>query len=532
MATAADARAGEGLAHHHAALPRSRTLAEWLYIPFCALSLLPFLLVQQPPITDFANHVARLWIACNAADPAVAAMYQYRLGIIPNLAVDLVNAPLCGLATPDGIVRGVTVGALVLIYLSGWLIQKKLWGRPNVFLLGLPALAFNLVTTMGYVNYLAGAGFVCLLVALTLGEQRPARTMLLGNVLGVVIFFCHIFALAGALLFFLGRFLGEGRPTITKVLGAGLRTGLMFAAPLLLMPFVAGQGTGLDFNYDSKLRLLAALFMTQHAGLNFNGLLLLFPLFWFMAKGRLALHPAFRWPLAILGLFVLLAPSALQQAVDVDARSAVLLAYLFFAALFPVRPFPAMERAMALVAGLLIALHLVLASTIWVRFDQGVLEVRQATAGLPRESLLLTVATEERLPSVAAPLAYSHLASYATIDRQVFNPLEFTGLGMQPMSARPPFLEADTPNYGALSVDIAERMKRPEPEFAERARLANAGFALRWPERFDYVLFYHHGGPSNFDPRLLTEVRRGSFFSILKVNRPGRTPRRVLAPHS
>lgn len=518
MATAAIAEPMDG--HQEDVAPNARSLAEWLYLPFCVLSLLPFLLIEQPPITDFANHVARLWIACNAADPAVAAMYDYRLGIIPNLALDLVNVPLCGVVEPDAVVRGVTAAALSLVYLSGWLIQRKLFGRPNVFLLGLPALAFNVVTTMGYVNYLAGVGFACLLIAMTVGDrQRPVRLLTLGNIGGVLIFFCHIFALVGAILFFFGRFLGQGRPTVGAILQAGFRTGLMFAAPLLLIPLVASEGAGLDFSYESKPRLLAAPFMTQHGGLSVNGLLLLFPLFWFMAKGRLALHPSFRMPLSGLGLFVLLAPSALQNAVDVDARSAVLLVYLFLAGLHFVRPWSVMERGTALVAGLVVGLNLLLASTIWVRFDQRVAELRQATGDLPPRVPLLSVITEVRQPPVALPMAYSHLASYATLDRRIYNPLEFTGVGMQPMSVRPALLDVDTPAYAPLTVELTGLMRQPEPGFAERARRANAGFGLRWPERFDYVLFYHFGGRPNFAPQLLTEVRRGSFFSILKVNR-------------
>jgi len=74
-----------------------QTILAAFYILLCVVSLLPFVLIANPPILDFANHAARLSLACNIHDPAVADMYVYRLGIIPNLAVDLANAPLCGL---------------------------------------------------------------------------------------------------------------------------------------------------------------------------------------------------------------------------------------------------------------------------------------------------------------------------------------------------------------------------------------------------------------------------------------------------
>ena len=31
-----------------------------VYLALCALSLLPFVLIEHPPIVDFANHAARL----------------------------------------------------------------------------------------------------------------------------------------------------------------------------------------------------------------------------------------------------------------------------------------------------------------------------------------------------------------------------------------------------------------------------------------------------------------------------------------
>jgi hypothetical protein len=497
-----------------------RNVAGLLYLPFCLLSLLPFLLIEHPPITDYANHVARLWVACHAADPAVAALYQYRLGIIPNLAVDLVNAPLCGTVSAGTVVRSVTAAALALIYFSAWLIQRKLFGQPNAFLLIVPAVAFNLVSTMGYVNFLAGVALVCLLVALSLGrERRFPHLLLLGNVGGLVLFFCHVFALVIALLFFFGLFLSqEGRSARGFVI-AGLRTAAMFVLPLLLMPLVAQGDSSLLLSYERKLRLLPALFMSQHGNIGIHGLLLLSPLFWLMAKGRIALHPRLHAPLAVLGLYVLLAPSALQDAVDVDSRSLIPLAYLFFTGLQPVADDREIERVTATVTGVLIVLSLWLAGTVWVRFDRQVAEWRQAADMLPRHAILLTVGDDLGRRPVAAPMAYSHLASYATMDRQVFNPLEFTGVGMQPMAAQPRFAAVDTPAFSPLSVKVAARMKQPDPTFLEKARKAGAGFAVGWHQRFDYVLFQHHGGPGNFDPGLLTEVHRGSFFSILKINR-------------
>ena len=494
------------------------------YLLLCLASLVPFVLVDQPPIVDFANHAARLFLACNAGNPAVADMYHYRLGFIPNLAVDLVNLPLCGIAAPVTVLKAVTAGSLLAIYASAWLIQRKLFGRPNAFLFALPAIALNLVTTMGYMNFLAGIALSMLLVAVTLGREDKFRLLVpLCNVAGLLIFFCHIFALAFALLFFFGLQLGRGPLTARRFVEAGVRTGVLFALPLMLVLFVPGDGDALKIDYVGKIRMVVAPFMTQHPGVGIFGLVLLAPLYLLIRNGIVSVHPTLRAPLIAIAAYVVLVPSGIQDAVDVDARTLVALLYLFFTALQPLRQERNVVAAVTASSALLVAVELWATFAVWQPFSREVTEFRQASAALPSGAKVFSV-TETDIPARAAfPLAYSHLASYATVDRAIFNPLEFTGIGMQPLSATPKFASVDTPSALPFSTSNALQMKHPTAQFERRARRTNAEFGLRWPEKFDYVIYYHFRHGPNFDPATLTLVRQGSFFSILKVKRPSRT---------
>jgi hypothetical protein len=125
---------------------------------------------------------------------------------------------------------------------------------------------------------------------------------------------------------------------------------------------------------------------------------------------------------------------------------------------------------------------------------------------------------------VADSLAYSHVTSYLTIERRIFNPLEFTGVGMQPLSVTPQFAAVDSPTGQPYSPAIANRFIDPDKALEKLAKENEAGFALRWPRNFDFVIFYHFGGAHNFNPALLEDVRDGSFFSILKVKHPNQRP--------
>ena len=228
---------GGAIRRRSAALPA-------IYVLFCVVSLLPFFAVQHPPIVDFANHAARLSLACSIDDPLVAAIYTYHLGIIPNLAADVVNVPICGRIAPDMVLKGLIAASLALIYVSGWLIQRSLFGQANAFLLLLPALSFNLVVSTGYINFLAGTAVTIALAALALRFQgRRAALVVIGNVGGTVVFFSHIFALVFAALLFFGLELRRMPRSVREVVVAGGRTLGMLALPLLLVPLVPSGGS-------------------------------------------------------------------------------------------------------------------------------------------------------------------------------------------------------------------------------------------------------------------------------------------------
>jgi hypothetical protein len=507
-----------------AGFARNANIVVALYCVLCALSVVPFIVVAYPPIVDFATHAARLNLACNQADPLVAAMYQYRLGIIPDLAIDLANIPLCGRVESTTVLKMVTAVSLLAIYFSAWLVQRKLFGRAYAFLLLLPAIAFNLVTTTGYINFLAGVAITCVMVALAIGRERNFKTLLLlCNVGGLLVFFCHLFALAAAMAFFFGLMLRNAGISPRGMSIACLRTLALFTLPLLLLLLVPTDSHAMVLGYDGKVRILIALFLSQHASIGLFGLLLVIPLYLLLKKRIVEFHPLFRFPIAVLGLYILIVPSEIKTAVDVDSRTFVALAYLGLAALRPVER----EREITLAVGTLASAAAVFqiwaTMAIWQPFSRQVEELRSAAGILPGEAKVLAVSDDVGPELIAFPSTYSHLVSYATIDRRIFNPLEFTGIGMQPLSLTAAFAPYGIPSGGPLPSNVANRLANPTPELEQKARKLQAEFALRWPQCFDYVVYFHFGRPRNFNPAVLRQVHAGSFFSIYKIARPLRS---------
>ena len=72
--------------------PRRATQAWWgaLAIVVGAL-LVPLFATDIPPLLDYPNHLARMWIInYGAADPILSRMYTVEWGIQPNIGLDMV----------------------------------------------------------------------------------------------------------------------------------------------------------------------------------------------------------------------------------------------------------------------------------------------------------------------------------------------------------------------------------------------------------------------------------------------------------
>src|SRR5690348_18454188 len=90
-----------------------------------ALILWPFLLVDVPPIQDYPNHLARLFVlADRSQDPILAAMYEPRWRIIPNLAIDIIGPPLLDLL-PVHVAGRILLAAALLLPLVGVIVYAR-----------------------------------------------------------------------------------------------------------------------------------------------------------------------------------------------------------------------------------------------------------------------------------------------------------------------------------------------------------------------------------------------------------------------
>jgi hypothetical protein len=193
--------AGAGLqpASNAAAAVAGSTRLGIAYAALVAVMAVPVAIWPIPRSWDLVNHWARLTLYHMPAGDPLRTLYQARLTLIPNLAVDLAYLALSPLLSAESVIRLAWIAAFALPAWGAWRLNRALHGAPQPIILVVPALSYNLVTTLGLVNFALGMGLAIHAVAwwLTIDRSRPWTRFVVFNLMSAALFFCHLAAYAG-----------------------------------------------------------------------------------------------------------------------------------------------------------------------------------------------------------------------------------------------------------------------------------------------------------------------------------------------
>ena len=161
--------------------------------------LVPFLLVEVPPVQDYPNHLARLYVLADGGrDPILAAMYEPRWSILPNLAIDIIGPPLIQLL-PLHVAGKILLAAALLFPLIGVVVYARAaFGAWSAWSLASALVAYNAIFILGFMNFLLSLGVALIGAAawIALRESRPAAAIVAGAAISAVAFFCHLIGVA------------------------------------------------------------------------------------------------------------------------------------------------------------------------------------------------------------------------------------------------------------------------------------------------------------------------------------------------
>ena len=439
----------------------TRGSASWLWwaalAGLCLVLLMPFLVVDVPPLGDYPNHLARAFVLASLpGDGVLATMYAPRWSIIPNLAIDLAAPPLMQVL-PVHVAGRVVIGAAMLLPVLGTVAYNTaLGGRWWPLCAGF--VAYHSCLLYGFLNFSLAVGLALLLGAAWVRwrETHPAWAILLGLVGTPVLFACHLMGLV-----FFAALLGGVEicwmrtARLDEVAGRVGAVVLIFATPAALYALSALQHLGGDAEYVTPVQKLLQLFT---AFVNYNrtldvvtGIVAIgLPVGCVLMRKGVVPAPA-GFTMIMLAASYLVAPFAWKGTYLLDTRFAIMLGFMLFAGFVPAR-WPRWLRLSA--TGALVALlvaRISLLTVAWAAHAGNLTELRHALAPIqPGQTVYVADVGLAEAPAYWAADPHwlllsngarldEHLGALALIERRAYWPFEFDIPSQQPIETLPPY---------------------------------------------------------------------------------------------
>lgn len=518
--------------------PRLRALALRLALPLVlALLAAPLALTDIPPLLDYPNHLARMHvIAAHASDPAVAAIYDLRWRLIPNIGMDLVVPALARVMPLDIAGRLFAAAALLLPVLGVVALHRAAFGGRDAWPLAAgAALAWNGIFVAGFLNYLVGAGLALLGAAAWWRMPRAGPRVALACALSPMLFLCHLFAwgfyglLVGALTLagLRGRAPAAALATLAGAALPFVLPAALLAAHAAVTPAAVASPGGPGLQVWALWKLVGLLTPTlayrpplDAALLGLGVLALVLP----GLAGRLDIAWALAPAAAILAAAFAVLPFASHGTAFIDTRLPILLAFVVVAMTRP-RGIP---PPVLVLGGLAFAARLgVIAAACLVRGDD-LAALRAVIAGVPAGARVVAVSAHDDPPHPGAAVpeppgrrvllvqdAMTHLPALLLLEHDAFWPLLFSAPGKQPIAVRPPYARLAMAEGWLPS---SRELVAPTP-----GGRAVAPYLAHWRRDFDYVLCLHAGrlrDPAALDPGALVLVRADGVAALYRVRPP------------
>ncbi|WP_237213487.1 hypothetical protein [Falsiroseomonas oryziterrae] len=500
-----------------------------------AALLVPVALVRIPPVLDYPNHMARLWlVAGNIAVPPMSEIYALDWSrAVVNSGMDMVAWLIGPLLGGEMVARLMLGLSLVLPPAGAAVLARTMSGRWPWTVLLLPLLAWNQVFTAGFLSLQIGIGLACFAASGAIVLQRRAPRSLVPACATAAALITVMHPIAAV---FLAGLLGAERLWDDRRHHWDIRGAVRAAAPaalgtlivLLLSPVPPGQESASTSwimpayaGLASRAFALIGPFFSHSVvteGIPLLGLALL--LGYAVIRSQIGLHRGYAAAATVLAATAALGPANLGDTGSLDIRLAGMAVLVFVVGLRP----PAVSRRVQ--AGLASALFAAtLVRTVWIvdlwyQAEHDADAVRIALTGVPAGAAILPVGPRpidwNAIPAwrrSTVTVAYGNLPLLAIPERQAFVPWLFTGAGKQPIRVLPPWNEIAVPD-GLL----------PEPRhLSDRSAtvLRFAPYLADWPNRFDYVLVLNADQGADPLPSNLQLVRDAGFAQLWRVLRDG-----------
>jgi len=482
-----------------------------------ALVSIPVFSTVLPPLADYPNHLARMYLlAMDGASGVLNAFYAVTWHPLPNLAMDLLVPPLSKIMPLALAGQFFLVAVFALTTAGALCLNRVLFGSWSFWPLLSFLLLYNRIFLWGFVNYLFGAGLAIGGLALWIGlRPRPWLRIPLSVAICLAVFFSHIAAFGVYAAAVAGAELATALPALRRgefgrVLRQILHAAPQFVAPIAIfvLSWQPAAGGTLDYSgYWRKILWLFTIFNNYNLAIDaVSFVVFIGGLAYLVATRQLRIAREIGWALVLLVLCYLALPFEGLTGSGLDNRLPVIMFVLAISGSLPVLRWRAAASLLAGIAVVLFLGRLALVERAWLAADA------VYTSDL---SILDRVAPDSRLavayphggpPFIAIP--ETHLPNLAIIRRNAFVQSLFAFAAQQPIALVPPYdgvAAAATPNaLWDVLVDHAN---------LDRSKVLAA------LDRFDAVIFVNRSPGTSVDLACLSPVARSGTVELWTINR-------------
>jgi hypothetical protein len=518
---------------------------ETTIVVFVALAglALPAALVKWPPLLDYPNHYARMWLLAGGADTfPLSRMYQVAWEkASTNIGIDVIAAAL-GHVFPFGLIaHALVIAAIVLPPLGAACLNRELFGGWHWWQVAFAIVAWNTTLAAGFLNFQIGIGLALLGCSF---EPALARTRWAGVAaracIGGVALFIHVMAFAFYVALVAAVTLGPELAPLRRAHSAarGLRRAaiacLPILVPLLLFLVLAPKLPGSQASSRPAVlwqdprkvgQALATAFATYRLGVDaVFACAFALPVAVAATTRRIETHAGLlllACALAILSSFV---PREVGDTGWIDKRVPPMAVLTFAASVRPSNPSSIRWQRAVLALTFLVAMaRTAWVARIWLARQADFASVERALDQVPPGSAVLPLEHDlSARDRKTAPLGrffshdvptYTHVSLLAIVERSSFVPTLFTAAGKQPVRVLPPWDEIAVAEGRVATVD---RLADPEA-------IREFPYLAHWRDRFDYVLVECADIPNEGGPLPLLGVREVSdqgFARLYRVEKP------------
>ena len=322
---------------------RLQEIAFTLWAVCGVVTLSPLLWVRIPPLVDYPNHLARMWILVHGAEiPELAASYAVHWRILPDLAMDLVVSALSWVMPVEQAGRAFVALTMLALVAGTLTLHRVLHRRLEAWPICSVLFVYNAALYWGFLNCLFATGIYLFAFSgwIATRHWRWGPRILTFSAVASLLLILHLFAFG-----LYGLSVGSyelasritGRRLTLRSLAEWCKILLQFVPGVMLWYASLAHSGSTATSYGDPIFKLYALISPFTFGVQPTALDLLIGLvgILFLAfaiiTGSLKIAREMRVPLVVITLLLLVVPHRVSGAAFADIRLPVALVFVLIA---------------------------------------------------------------------------------------------------------------------------------------------------------------------------------------------------------